>query len=157
MMEIQEEARRKLARDLHDGPTQSVAAIAMRVNFARRLMERESVQRRSMSYQKSRTWLAEQPRKSVTCSSPCDPLVLESKGLVAALEAMAEKMKDTYDQNVIVDADPIPGCMPSKWVNKLLSSISSKRLLIMPASMLKLPTYLGQNQIHPTRYCLDSC
>ena len=41
MMEIQEESRKKLARDLHDGPTQSIAAIAMRVNFARRLMERD--------------------------------------------------------------------------------------------------------------------
>ena len=38
--ESQEEARKKLARDLHDGPTQSVGAIAMRVNFARRLIER---------------------------------------------------------------------------------------------------------------------
>ena len=41
MTEIQEEARKKLARDLHDGPTQSIAAIAMRTNFARRLMERD--------------------------------------------------------------------------------------------------------------------
>ena len=43
MMEIQEDARKQLARDLHDGPTQSVAAIAMRVNFARRLIERDPV------------------------------------------------------------------------------------------------------------------
>ena len=42
MMEIQEESRKKMARDLHDGPTQSIAAIAMRVNFVRRLMERDS-------------------------------------------------------------------------------------------------------------------
>ena len=41
IMEIQEEARKQLARDLHDGPTQSVAAIAMRVNFARRLIDRD--------------------------------------------------------------------------------------------------------------------
>jgi signal transduction histidine kinase len=33
------------------------------------------------------------------------PLVLESQGLVAAFEAMAEKMHDTYNQNVIIDAD----------------------------------------------------
>lgn len=34
------------------------------------------------------------------------PLVLESQGLVAALESMAEKMHDTYNQNVSVTADP---------------------------------------------------
>ncbi|MCK7522147.1 MAG: GAF domain-containing protein [Ignavibacteriales bacterium] len=33
MVEVQEEARKKLARDLHDGPTQSVAAMAMRINL----------------------------------------------------------------------------------------------------------------------------
>jgi signal transduction histidine kinase len=33
------------------------------------------------------------------------PLVLESSGLVAALESMAEKMNDTYDQNVIIEAE----------------------------------------------------
>ena len=33
------------------------------------------------------------------------PLILESQGLTAALEAMAEKMRETYNQNVIIDAD----------------------------------------------------
>src|SRR4030095_13467728 len=41
MIEVQEEARKKLARDLHDGPTQSVAAMAMRVNLARRMMAKD--------------------------------------------------------------------------------------------------------------------
>jgi signal transduction histidine kinase len=41
IIDIQEDARKQLARDLHDGPTQSVAAIAMRVNFARRLIDRD--------------------------------------------------------------------------------------------------------------------
>ena len=34
------------------------------------------------------------------------PLVLESQGLIAALEAMAEKQKETYEQNVIIQAEP---------------------------------------------------
>ncbi|MCP4416215.1 MAG: hypothetical protein GY805_06315, partial [Chloroflexi bacterium] len=33
ILEKDADARRKLARDLHDGPTQSIAAIAMRLNF----------------------------------------------------------------------------------------------------------------------------
>ncbi len=40
IVEIEEDARKKLARDLHDGPTQSVAAIAMRVNYARTLLQK---------------------------------------------------------------------------------------------------------------------
>ena len=35
------EARKELARSLHDGPTQSIAAIAMHINFVRSLMVRD--------------------------------------------------------------------------------------------------------------------
>jgi signal transduction histidine kinase len=34
------------------------------------------------------------------------PLVLEHQGLVAALHQLAEKMRDTHGQNVIVEAEP---------------------------------------------------
>ena len=33
------------------------------------------------------------------------PLILESQGLTAALQAMAEKMRETYNQNVIINVD----------------------------------------------------
>ena len=33
------------------------------------------------------------------------PLVLESEGLIAALNSMAEKTKDTFGQNVIIETD----------------------------------------------------
>lgn len=34
------------------------------------------------------------------------PLVLESQGLIPALDAMAEKVHETYNQNVLVEATP---------------------------------------------------
>ncbi|MFN2194870.1 MAG: GAF domain-containing sensor histidine kinase [Anaerolineales bacterium] len=105
MMDIQEEARKKLARDLHDGPTQSVAAIAMRVNFARRLLSRD--QNAATEELVKIEDLARRTTKEIRhMLFTLRPLVLESKGLVAALEAMGEKMQDTYNQNVIIDADP---------------------------------------------------
>lgn len=105
MTEIQEEARKKLARDLHDGPTQSVAAIAMRVNFARRLMARD-LQAAGDELLKIED-LARRTTKEIRhMLFTLRPLVLESRGLVAALEAMSEKMRETYGQNVIIDADP---------------------------------------------------
>jgi signal transduction histidine kinase len=104
MIEIQEEARKKLARDLHDGPTQSVAAIAMRVNFARRLMERDAKAGADELFKIED--LARRTTKEIRhMLFTLRPLVLESQGLIAALEAMAEKMHDTYNQNVIIQAD----------------------------------------------------
>ncbi len=105
MLEIQEEARKKIARDLHDGPTQSVAAIAMRVNFARRLIERDPKATADELFKIEE--LARRTTKEIRhMLFTLRPLVLESQGLIAALESMAEKMKETYGQNVIIQADP---------------------------------------------------
>jgi signal transduction histidine kinase len=103
MMAIQEESRKKLARDLHDGPTQSVAAIAMRVNFARRLMERDPKAALDELYKIED--LARHTTKEIRhMLFTLRPLVLESQGLVATLNSMAGKMKETYNQNVVIDA-----------------------------------------------------
>jgi signal transduction histidine kinase len=105
MMEIQEEARKKMARDLHDGPTQSVSAIAMRINFARRLLERDPKATMEELYKIED--LARRTTKEIRhMLFTLRPLVLESQGLIAALESMAEKMRETYSQNVIIQADP---------------------------------------------------
>ncbi len=105
IVEVQEEARKKLARDLHDGPTQSVAAIAMRVNLARRMVEREHTKDAMDELVKIED-LARRTSKEIRhMLFTLRPLVLESQGLTAALEAMAEKMKEMYEQNVIIQVD----------------------------------------------------
>lgn len=101
MTEIQEEARRKLARDLHDGPTQSIAAITMRVNFARRLIERDT-DAATTELTKVED-LARRTTKDLRhMLFTLRPLILESQGLLPALKQLAEKMRDTHGQNVIV-------------------------------------------------------
>ncbi|MBN2303613.1 MAG: GAF domain-containing protein [Anaerolineae bacterium] len=103
IVEVEEDARKKLARDLHDGPTQSVAAIAMRVNFIRRLVERQPPQAIE------ELWKVEELARRTTKEIrhmlfTLRPLVLENQGLVAALEQLAEKMLDTHGQKVTIRA-----------------------------------------------------
>lgn len=105
MVEIQEETRKKLARDLHDGPTQSVAAVAMRVNFARRLVERDPKAAAEELFKIEE--LARKTTKEIRhMLFTLRPLVLESQGLEAALQSMSEKMNETYGQKVLVSVDP---------------------------------------------------
>ena len=101
MIEFQEDARKKLARDLHDGPTQSVSAIAMRVNMAQRILTKDP---KAAGEELVRIEeLARRTTKEIRhMLFTLRPLVLESQGLLAALISMAEKMKETYSQNVIV-------------------------------------------------------
>ena len=104
MVEVQEEARKKLARDLHDGPTQSVAAMAMRVNLVRRMLEKDPASANDELVKIED--LARRTSKEIRhMLFTLRPLVLESQGLVAALQAMAEKMKETYGQEVVIEVN----------------------------------------------------
>ncbi len=104
MMEIHEETRKKLARDLHDGPTQSIAAIAMRVNFARRLMERDPRATANELFKIEE--LARRTTKEIRqMLFTLRPLILESSGLVSAIEQLAIKMTEAHNQEVAFEAD----------------------------------------------------
>jgi len=104
MIEVHEEARKKLARDLHDGPTQSVAAMAMRINIARRMMEKDT--KMAVEELSKIEELAHRTTKEIRhMLFTLRPLILESQGLNAALNSMADKMRETYSQNVIVEVD----------------------------------------------------
>jgi len=104
IIEVQEEARKKLARDLHDGPTQSVSAIAMRMNLIRMMLTRapEKVEDELHRVEEMARRTTKEIRHMLFTLRP---LVLESQGLRAALESMADKMNETYRQNVQVDVD----------------------------------------------------
>ncbi|HKI53658.1 MAG TPA: GAF domain-containing sensor histidine kinase [Anaerolineales bacterium] len=104
MVEVQEETRKKLARDLHDGPTQSVAAMAMRINLVRRMMKKNVKDAADELVRIEE--LAHRTTKEIRhMLFTLRPLILESQGLNAALQAMAEKMRETFGQNVIINVE----------------------------------------------------
>ena len=101
----QEETRKKLARDLHDGPTQSVASIAMRINVVRYIIETDK--EKAKSELEGIEDLARRTSQEIRhMLFTLRPLILESEGLIAALQSNADKMKETYQQNVVIDVDP---------------------------------------------------
>ncbi len=101
IVEVEEDARKKLARDLHDGPTQNVAAIAMRMNIIQRMLERTPDE--VPGELKKVEELARKTTKEIRhMLFTLRPLVLENQGLTAALEQLADKMKETHNQAVAV-------------------------------------------------------
>jgi len=94
LIEADEEARKELARDLHDGPTQSIAAIAMRINFIRSLISRDPAQALTELEKVER--LAKQTSKEIRGTLfRLRPLVLETKGLAAAIQAVMKRIEET--------------------------------------------------------------
>jgi signal transduction histidine kinase len=106
----EEQARRKLARDLHDGPTQDVAAIAMRLNFARVLLDRD-VTRARKELERLEDLAHRTVKEIRSMLFTLRPVVLETEGLVAALNQYAENVRDNDLLTVTVDTEQYHDCL----------------------------------------------
>ena len=96
---IEDEAKRKLSRDLHDGPTQSISAIAMRVNFLRKalLNDRERMAGELEMVEEMALRTVKEIRHMLFTLRP---LVLETQGLVPALRTLVEQIQELVDINI---------------------------------------------------------
>jgi signal transduction histidine kinase len=107
IVDVEEDARKKLARDLHDGPTQSIAAIAMRVNYTRLMLERDKDIQQTTEELTRIEELARRTTKEIRhMLFTLRPLILETQGLRAALEQYISKLAETDPLSVHLEADP---------------------------------------------------
>lgn len=103
IIEAEATARSKLARDLHDGPTQSIAALAMRLDFIRLLLERDPAQAKQ-ELEQAREAVMRVGKDLRGLLFTLRPLTLESQGLSAALKQYAERLRE--NDNVAIQVQP---------------------------------------------------
>jgi len=97
------ETRQKLARDLHDGPTQKVSALAMQLDYIIKLMDQDPGEAKA-ELEKARA-VAQQTVKEIrTALFTLRPLSLESEGLSAALEQLGQRLREV--DNVPIQVVP---------------------------------------------------
>jgi signal transduction histidine kinase len=96
----QEEVQKQLARDLHDGPTQLVAGMLMRLDFVKKaltrdpsLVEEEIVQLIDLGQRAS--------HEMRTLLFLLRPLVLETQGLVPALETFLTRRQEEEENTTL--------------------------------------------------------
>jgi signal transduction histidine kinase len=107
IVEVEEDARKKLARDLHDGPTQSIAAIAMRLNYLRMFLNREKDLNQADDELAKIEELARRTTKEIRhMLFTLRPLILETQGLQAALEQYVSKLGETDATPIHLEAPP---------------------------------------------------
>jgi signal transduction histidine kinase len=95
ILEKESEARRKLARDLHDGPTQSVAAIVMRLNFIKMVIEKGDIEKAYDEVMKVEQIAQDTTTEIRTMLFAMRPVILETQGLVPALDQYADRLNKT--------------------------------------------------------------
>ncbi len=104
LVAVEEDARKKLARDLHDGPTQTIAAIAMRLNFIHMLIDRDPQRAKKEVAELER--IARKTTKEIRqMLFTLRPLVLETHGLVAALEQFRNKLAETESMKIHLEVE----------------------------------------------------
>jgi signal transduction histidine kinase len=104
LLELQEITRQKLVRELHDGLTQTVSALAMRVNFARRMLDsdREAALQELVKVEDLARNTAKEIRHMIFILQPG---LIESQGLSTELDSMAKKMRDLFNLEVDLSLD----------------------------------------------------
>lgn len=105
LVAVEEDARKKLARDLHDGPTQTIAAIAMRLNYTRLLLAKSPQQAdEELAHLED---LARRTTKEIRqMLFTLRPLILETQGLAAAVEQYIQKMIEIDRLSVHLELEP---------------------------------------------------
>jgi signal transduction histidine kinase len=89
----EEEVRRDLGRDLHDGPAQVISQMAMRADFIKKLYLNGKEQKRLMAELDELERIALKTAKDIrTMLFGLRPVVLETKGLIPAMETFVEKL-----------------------------------------------------------------
>jgi len=105
IVQVEEDERKKLARKLHDGPTQSIAAIAMRLNYLRMMLDREQDLQQTAEELTRVEELARRTTKEIRhMLFTLRPLVLETQGLQVALEQYIGKLAETDPTPIYLEA-----------------------------------------------------
>ncbi len=106
LVRTQEEERKLVARDLHDGPTQSVTGIAMRAEYIRRMVKAGmSPDDLDVELSQIEAMARKTTQEIRGMLFSLRPLVLEKEGLHNALKTLTQNMKELYQQNVVLKVD----------------------------------------------------
>jgi len=92
LVAMEEEVRRRLARDLHDGPAQLLASAVNNVEFLQKLAEREP-EHVARELGSLRPLIEKALRQVRTLLFDLRPVILETQGLVPALESYVEQQQ----------------------------------------------------------------
>lgn len=126
MLNIEDEVHKKLARDFHDGPAQTLASLIMDIEFIQKLLERDptKVEAELLQLKEKATKAMHQAR---TTMFELRPLLLETEGLKAALEYYVERLRQTENMSIHLQIEGLEE-RPSQRVEDIVFAIVREAL-----------------------------
>ncbi len=99
VLHAQEDVSHKLQRDLHDGPTQLIAALQMSIDFCQKAMQHNKIGIATDELASMMELAKRASHQMRTLLFELRPLILETKGLMAAIEMYLERRQEEEDQS----------------------------------------------------------
>lgn len=87
------EMRQKLARDLHDGPSQQVSGLAMQLDYVIKLIDQDPAEAKA-ELEKARATAQQVAKEIRTALFVLRPLSLEKHGLSTALDQLGQRLRE---------------------------------------------------------------
>ncbi len=133
------EMRQKLARDLHDGPTQKIAGLVMQLDYISHLLS-QNPEEAKKELEKARSTAQQTVREIRTALFALRPLALETKGLSAALKQYGERLQDTERIPVTVE--------PGNFGSDLDTNIAATVFAIIDEAVTNARKHASNAPIH---------
>ncbi len=112
LLAAEEEVRKNLARDLHDGPAQDLAAISMGLEVTRRLLEVDLARARG-ELDGVESLARRATRQIRTLQFELRPLALETRGVRAALDTSPPQLNQSRSTQYTREVDGCKGRLPT--------------------------------------------
>jgi len=106
LIAIEQEVHKKLARDLHDGPSQWLASISMNMEYLLRLMDTDPAQAR-IEMEMIRHRLNRATKQIRNLMFELRPILLESHDLQTALKHYIDNLNQTDEMNISLSMDEL--------------------------------------------------